>query len=237
MAIALRASGKSSVDLHLSAAGSIAVPTGATTGDLMIMVVSVGFNGTIPALTTPTGWTVIATGIGPTSSGEKTYAFYRLWLSGDSSWSLALTSYTSSPDLGAVIQTFSGCNATTPIDATGTTSTNTGSLTLSAPAVTVATANAWWLIGCGCYSNGSTPVYSASGMTDVDNGSAVNESVGLLYQGPVGTGSTGAITVTSTGTASGNSMSCIPFAIRPAAGVSFLPQLPFPGIPGALLAI
>jgi hypothetical protein len=94
--------------------------------------------------------------------------------------------------------------------------TNTNSGTIVANLVTVATANAWELIASIAWQSGA---WSATGFTSADNGSAANQQAVILYNTtPKSTGSTGTVTVTNAGTASGQHLIAIPFALRPVAG-------------------
>jgi hypothetical protein len=128
---------------------------------------------------------------------------------------LSFTIDSGTGDMGWVCAAYTGVDNTTPIDATGTTGTNTNSGTIVANLVTVATANAWELIASIAWQSGA---WSATGFTSADNGSAANQQAVILYNTtPKSTGSTGTVTVTNAGTASGQHLIAIPFALRPAA--------------------
>jgi hypothetical protein len=207
MAPAIRANGSATRDA--SSTASLTKPTGALAGDLM--VISLSWDASGSALTAPAGWTAIATNIGNTSM--KAAAYYRVVQAGDTSWTWT---FTGAPSVGWVVQTFSGEDTTTPIDATGTTSTNTGAATIVANAVTVVTSQAIELIANGAW-NGST-VFSATGFTALNNGAAANQPASLLYNlTGKATGSTGTVTCTGSGSATSQILTAIPFAVRPAA--------------------
>jgi hypothetical protein len=246
MAIGVRASGSAVYDTALASGSpttTVTKPAAAAAGDVAIVVQSMGWGGQGPfSAVTPAGWTAIATDVGSSSatSAQRTSAFYRVLQAGDSTWAFGRTTANSqSVDIGIVFLAFTGVDNTTPIDATGTTATNTGSATISAPAVTIATANAWHCIAMGCWNGGAA---SATGFTDLPNANpATHEQADLLYnQTPKSAGSTGAVTVTQ-GAASGNQLSAIPFALRPAGGggggAAANPPGAFPSIPMPFLAM
>lgn len=211
MAIAVRASGSTTWDEIGTQTTTVSRPSGTQAGDLMVAAWT--YEGsTTPA--TPTGWTAVATGVG--NATNKGACFYRVAQAGDVSWTFDAGS---AVDHGGVLQTFSGVNTTTPIDATGTTSTNTGLGALTANAVTVATDQSWHLIASGAWNPGN---FTATGFTVVDNGGAfANEAAALLYNTtPKSVGSTGTVSVACSGTTGGQVLTDIPFALRPVAGVT-----------------
>jgi hypothetical protein len=209
-------SGSTTVDTsNANGTTSITVtkPTGSTTGDLMIATITIEWGTGAGTITTPTGWTLV----GSTSTGTQvTSCFQRLFQTGDTSWSFPYTAGAGTHSIGVCFQTFTGCDTGTPIDATGTASNNTSGTTITANAVTVATANAWELIALGCSTTGNA---SATGFTALNNAGS-NEQSSLLYnQTPKSTGSTGTVSCTIGG---GGGM-CIPFAIRPLISLFLLP--------------
>ena len=159
----------------------------------------------------PTGWTAIGSFIGGTSNAI--WAQYRLAQVGDTSWTWTLAHGTTA-NLGVILQSFSGVDQTTPIDATGTTVTSSNQQTVTVATYNTATANAWELIAMGCASWGVSPVFSATGFTAADNSPATNQAAGLLYLGPkVSAGATGSVVATVSGSGSGQKIDAIPFAI------------------------
>jgi hypothetical protein len=209
MALAIRANGTATRDA--TGTGTLTKPTGALAGDLLVISLSWDATGT---LTAPAGWTALATNVG--NATMKGAAYYRVVQAGDASWSWTVSG---TPAVGWVVQTFSGEDTTTPIDATGTTSTNTGAASLVANAVTVVTSQAIEVIANGAW-NGST-VFTATGFTAVNNGATANQPASLLYNlTGKATGSTGTVTCTGSGSATGQILTAIPFALRPAAGAA-----------------
>jgi hypothetical protein len=205
MAIAFRQ--KSSADLTATGTTSITKPTGFASTDILIC--QFGFGGA-RTYTAPAGWTAIATQV-----GDATIRGSCWWALGSVA-NLSFTIDSGTGDMGWVCAAYTGVDNTTPIDATGTTGTNTNSGTIVANLVTVATANAWELIASIAWQSGA---WSATGFTSADNGSAANQQATILYNTtPKSTGSTGTVTVTNAGTASGQHLIAIPFALRPVAG-------------------
>ena len=170
MTIALRAAGA-------WAAGSTApapvIPTGTTTGDIMVLYVGCKpFSATI---NTPSGWTLI-TGTdgqnGTTASGIDTgsvrwAAFYRAWLSGDANPTISVTSGNVSL---AVIHSYSKTLAAwvTPTGAKGSdTTSGTGfSLTMDAnPGITLNDMLATFATIAGNNATFGTPTLTAAGAT------------------------------------------------------------------------
>lgn len=204
MAIAVRGTGSTTWDVNASSQ-VVTKPAGVVTGDLMVMVIGANMSSPVAL---PTGWTSVGTA---TLTGACLTVGYRLAQAGDTTWTV--TPGGGAQQFGGVLQTFSGVDSTTPIDATGSAATTASASSLAAPAVTVVTANAWELIGFASTSTGNP---TATGFTVLKD-AQTNEAAALLYNTtPKSTGSTGTVTVSfgSGGTA------LLPFAIRPAAAAT-----------------
>lgn len=224
MAIGIRASGSVTYDVHQPSSTVITKPAAAAAGDVAILLLSYGWaTGAARSMSLTAGWTGIAINVGSTGTlGERTDAYYRVIQAGDTTWTA--TPSVTGIDLGITFIAFTGVDNTTPIDATGTTATNSASNTITAPLVTVVTNQSWELIGIGSYMGGGC---TATGFTEFANAGS-NEYAGVLYNTtPKSTGSTGTVVVTTAASATGNVMSAIPFALRPAGGgVAFMPPGP-----------
>lgn len=222
MAIGLRASGSVTYDAN-AASQTVTKPAGTATGDVAIMAVGINFT----TVATPTGWTLVGSIV---LTNATTFVFSRVIQAGDTTWTL--TPGGGAQQFGVAFQTFTGVDNTTPIDATGTANSSASGTTIATNAVTIATDQAWHLIGVGTFNGGG----SATGFTALTNGaSPANEGAALLYnQTPKSVGSTGTVTVTTTTGAK----SAVPFALRPAAGAAagYVPP-PFPGIAPAIQAV
>lgn len=215
MAIAVRSSGSATADVS-DVGAAVSKPSGAVAGDVAVATVAFAWNIGGPwSSSAPSGWTAIAENVGDSAgtTGQRISAYRRVIQAGDSSWTFSLSGGSSDYFLGVALQCFSGVDNTTPIDATGTGSNNSGSATISAGAVTIATANAWECIAAAAF-NG--PSITATGFTATDNAGS-EEYAALLYNTtPKATGSTGTVTVSSSAGAGGNELAVIPFALRPA---------------------
>lgn len=213
--IGVRASGSGTFDVAIGAASgstTVTIPSGTQPGDLMIASVCVGWITSAGTITTPSGWTAVEATV-VAGFGTLSAVFWRIAQAGDSTWSFPIVGGTGNGFIGVALQSFTGCDQTNPIDSTGTGSSNTGSNTITANAVTVAFANSWELIGL---AQDNTGTASATGFTVLSNAGSAAQ-VALLYNAtPKATGSTGTVTVTGGGGASGNELACTPFAIRPA---------------------
>jgi hypothetical protein len=188
---------------------AITKPAGTLNTDLLVVVLSHGGN----TMTTPTGWTAIALNIGSTSRKQSAF-----WAPG-SVTNLTMSGTSGGYNTGWVCDGYTGVDATTPIDATGTTSTSTGAATLTANAVTIVTAQAWHAIGSKAWNAGTL---TAPNFTTQDNGGASASQATYQLYNTTGkaTGSTGTVTLTASGATSGQDLSAIPFALRPAAAVA-----------------
>lgn len=113
---------------------TVNVPTGTTTGHLM--VVSLSFN-TDATITTPTGWTLAAT-LGA-AAGALFGAYYR-W-AGASEPASYTFSGTASTASSAILATYSGVDSTTPLDVTPVSTSGTGT-SLNVGPITTASAAA-----------------------------------------------------------------------------------------------
>jgi hypothetical protein len=185
------------------------IPSGVQAGDCMVVVISWDNSGT-PTITPPSGWNPVFTSVGDATIRGSVY--YRVAQAGDSSWSWTISP--TNVDFGMACQTFSGVDQNNPIDATGTSSSNAGSGTITANAVTILTANAWHLIGSTDWINGSL---TATNFSSVQNPSGNMDAAVLYNTTPVGTGSTGTVTVTVSSGATNQHLVAMPFALRPAA--------------------
>jgi hypothetical protein len=192
-----------------------AKPTGTVSTDVLILAMCVSNNGSATgSYTAPSGWT----SVGNVTSTGNVIRVDVWWALG----SVASTTFTKSGTVnayGLVMAAFAGVDNTTPIDATGTANSNTGSATLTVNAVTIVTDQAWELIGTSDWNGGT---FSATGFT-VSASATTGEETALLYNTtPKSTGSTGTVTLNDSASASAQSLCAVPFALRPAS--SFLPK-------------
>jgi hypothetical protein len=216
----------SSGDLSGQTTGTktVTFPTGTVATDVIISVWGVFEGSNTDTLSTPTGWTLL----GNVDAGNV-----RMWVfnSLGNNANLGFTFTGSSTDLGWVNTGYTGVDNTTPIDATGTASTNSGSASITANAVTIATSQAWELIAQVDVNDGAA---TATGFTTKDNGSTLHMRPAILYNTtPKSTGSTGTVTVNNAASPTAQQLAVLPFALRPAAAgavvmADFQPQHPIP---------
>lgn len=230
--ITLRSSSKA-YNLSDPVSLSVTKPAGATTGDILVAFVDIKGNHT---LSTPSGWTAIraAEASGSANGDSKLYSFWRLATASEAA------SYTFTQDGGgdiaAVITCWTGCDTTSPIDASGGSNATSGS-TISAPSVTTTGANRMLVCGFG-FNPGqtNTTVYSISppsGMTEPSNGDTAsqgngsqvnNATVETAYLSVTTAGATGA----KVATASGNSQHAgVSVALKPSASGAGAVPTPF----------
>lgn len=215
MAIGFRQSSTGEYRSPATTAGALAVtkPTGTSSTD--VVVCAWGFRGNT-SVSAPVGWTPIATG-----AGSATFRSSAYWALGSVA-SFGFTAAASGLDWGYACAAFTGVDNTTPIDATGTTSVSSESLSLTANAVTVVTDQSWEVIaGIGPW-NAAT--ITATGFTVVSFAANYQQSAILYNTTPVGTGSTGTVAISVSGSATGQVLVAIPLALRPAStGAAFMP--------------
>jgi hypothetical protein len=207
-----------------NSAGDIAVapatlnvtkPTGGTPGasDILVLCVGGGNGSAAGSYTAPAGWNLIGQLLDQ-ASGVDHVSQQVWWAPGDVA-NLAFTKVGAIASLGWVMVCFTGCNSASPVDATGTPNSRvTDGTTLVTNAVTVATDQAWHVIGFGSWLGGTN---SAPGFTVAQNAvPASNEDSTILYNTtPKSVGSTGTVTVTSSAGSAGQVLVGIPFALRP----------------------
>jgi hypothetical protein len=209
MAIGYR--NKSNADNVNTTAMGVTKPTGFASTDILIVTLNWANTGS-PTLTVPSGWTAIGTVV---ATNITVAAYSALGSVASTAFALSV-----SRDNGNVCAAYTGVDTTTPVDATGTTSSNSGAASITANAVTIATDQALHLIAAGSWASG---VYSATGFTVQNNGAAPNQAASILYNlTPKSVGSTGTVTVNNT-VSTGQVLVVIPFALRPAAGGSTSP--------------
>lgn len=212
MAIAFRA--KSSGDVAGLYSGvqnyTITSPAGTASTDILVASFAWDNTGGLVSLTPPSGWTAVAN---PVTSGlMRAAAFWSLGSNTNLTFSLSVRG----TDLGWVCGGFTGVDNTTPVDATGTTSTSTGSTSLTVNAVTTVTANAWEIAAISPYTGSSG--MASTGWTIQNNGaSTVHQEADLAYRALTSAGSSGTSSFTVS-SSSGQQLIAIPFALRPVAG-------------------
>ena len=110
-----------------------------------------------------------------------------------------------------VLQSFSGINTSSPIDATGTASTSSAVNTITANSVTAINSGAWELIGVAEATASNVTATNFTGLSPSGYGAT------LIYDTTaLNPGATGTVTVTGGGTAANNALAAIPFTIAPA---------------------
>lgn len=213
----------SSGDLHPTpATATITKPTSPAPDGNSILVVSFGTGGNTSSntVTPPAGWTSIFTKVTVTRAGIAIIDVQAFWALGNVA-ALGFANSQTASDQGWVCVAYTGCDLTTPIDATGTGSTSiTNTSTITANAVTVATDQAWHVISLASWIGGT---WSATSFTAKQN-AHVNEDATLIYNTtPKSTGSTGTVSCTTTGSSTNQVMCAAPFALRPAASATKAP--------------
>lgn len=206
-------------DVHAPGATTvITLPTGTAATDVVTVFFGSGTSSTTVITTTPpTGWTAIATAFTVTSGGVQVRLSGYWALGNVASKTFTNTGAGASCDQGWICLGFTGVDNTTPIDAAGTTSSSTGASAVNANAVTVATDQAWEVIGLTSWQGGT---WSASGFTAKQN-AHVNEDASCLYNStPKAVGSTGTVSCSSTGSSTGQVEAAMPFALRPTASAA-----------------
>ncbi len=222
MAIAFHASGTGTFT-NVVNGGSVA-PTKPAVSTNDILIIAFGLNaGTVspPSITAPTGWTLIGSQItgGAGSSGAGVSMYWAL----QSVASLAFTANrpgATTLDVEYVIASFSGVDNVTPIDATGTGTTNSGSATISIATFNTVTDQALEVFGITDWNGSST--FSQASFNILPSGTPATIQGALCYAKNPTTpaGGTGAFTLTDNAGASGNVLAYQQFALRPAAAVA-----------------
>jgi len=216
MAIAFRSS--SSGDLNLpGATTTITLPAGAVATDIVVAV----FGSSRAAITAPNvvsapaGWTAIS-GVVNAANTTSEVSLYAFWALGNIAALGFTNSQTATLKVGWVCSAFTGVNVTTPIDAFGVTNSCNSCGALTTNAVTIATANAWHLIG---FTSLDAHNFSAPSFTVAGNGAPpTNMSAAVLYNTtPKSTGSTGTVQVADTVSDTTDVLLGMPFALRPTA--------------------
>lgn len=213
------------IGFRSASSGDIASPTATTTislqsgvqaTDIVIVIFCTAQTTSPSTMTPPSGWTAIVGALNGNDGINQYVTINGFWALGNVTNLGFTNSFSSGAKQGWECAAFTGVDNTTPIDATGLTSFNHGSATLTANAVTVATANAWEVIGFGDFFKNR---FTATGFTPLENGTpATNQTACILYNStPLGTGSTGTVSVSSNPfTGSQQILVAMPFALRPA---------------------
>jgi hypothetical protein len=207
MAIALRSSSTTGYEgvPGMSAGGTPAEPAGAAEGDVMVYTVYNEDSSGITTIDPPTGWTALTPNSG--DHGGVTAMMFQAYIVRTSSAPSRTWAYANSGAGVASISAFTGVDTTTPIDASGSYSSQSG--TPNTSSVTTATANAMLLWASGDYNAGQTD--DPTGFTAI---TAANPLF-MSYKLQAGAGASGALT--GTGNATGW---CRTLALKPAVTVS-----------------
>jgi hypothetical protein len=197
-----------------SSTDTITLPSGVQPTDIVV----VGF-GTVTSsptgsnvITPPSGWTSIATHASQSDGFNelRLYAFVAL----GSVANLGFANSQIGMKQGWLCSAFSGVDNTTPIDVANAGTSDTGATTLSAGALTIVTTNAWEMAFAADFLGQH---FSAAGHTTADNGVSPDSTAALLYDTtPQSTGSTGGIVIGASGSGSGQILTALAFALRPA---------------------
>ena len=144
-----------------TAAFSIPVPTGASSGHVAVIVI--GFNGGPGVVTWPSGFTEY----GPNSgvSNPKLYMAYKV-LDGTEGSTFDISTSNSTKS-GSACAVYSGVDNTTPMDATPVVSDGASTSTPSVTGITTATDNAMLVVGIAINSSSTTITENDSKITEI----------------------------------------------------------------------
>jgi len=221
MAIAYRASGVF-VDANSTSSGSIGLPAGLTTGDVLVMLCQT--RGTSGTVTTPSGYTVAGT-INITASHRFT-VFYKYVTNAGAEVAPTVTQSVS----GAIrcrLSAFSGCSSTTQLDVATVTAKGAAASTLTAPTITPASQGA---MVCWCFSSGDDNTLNAAtqGTTAYSSdGTAGNDgSIALVYELQTTAAAAGVCSMTESVNGPDN-WNTITLALRPSVAAAADPSRSF----------
>lgn len=231
MAIALRSN--SAAQGNNVTTLSCTFPTGTTTGDVIVAMVSI--QGSITVSTAPTGWTAL-TGSpfssGSVSSDAKMYAYYRVMAPGDSTTTATWT-YSATTKNSIIMMTYSGVSNTTPVANVASQILNPAGTTITFPSVSILAGQVPLLLGSITGASVSTysgvPAGYTLERTQLTNAGA--QSVVLDAGAAVANGSTGVQTLTSSVSSKnvGVSMVLVSAANTPPTASAGYPQTVYAG--------
>jgi hypothetical protein len=191
---------------------TITKPT-VSTGDILICSFATNAGTTAGTVTGPAGWTLIGSAI------TSTKVWIAVWVALQSVANLGFTANAAvgAADLSWEVASFTGVDNVTPIDATGTGSSNTGANSISVATFNTVTDKSLELF-CIANFNGANTFTQAS--FNILASSPTNCQMALCYAKAATSpaGATGAFTVNDSAAASGNILCYQQFALRPAAG-------------------
>lgn len=214
-----------------NSATTIAVPSGTTTGDLLVLILQVSKE-SLSAPTTPTGFTQVgATATVGTGANGASKVCYRFAASEPATYSI---SQTGGGTIVPFMYALSGVDTTTPFDVNPTWAASTAGTTAVAPSITTSTPGAV-LLTCHAVlgSTGPNSWSTPSGMTVGVVGRSGNyENAAVFSQTLTSTGATGTRTSTANGSNSNTPPQGLSLAVRPAVaaaagGGDFFPFLGF----------
>lgn len=213
---------RSSTTQDLSGPSSITLtaPSGVASTDVVIALIQAvsGTGSNSPATwSAPSGWTALSGSPFSATLTNIKINTHLWWALGTVSFANAFTKSggAGSQFVGVVCEAWQNVNNSTPINVVGASlSTSNGSTTDSVASVTTTVDRCLELIAAADANDGS---FSATGFTNDEN-AHVNQSASILRASAVTTpaGATGAVTVTSSASATSQSIAAIAFALQPA---------------------
>jgi len=221
---------------------AITLPTGTTSTDVIIVSFGSDDGSAVGTWSAPAGWTPLFNNF-TSNNGSSYVGMIGFWALGSVS-NLTFTKSGVVNELGWLCTGWTGVDNSTPIDATGTTSsTNSNTASITANSVTPVTTGALELI-CLADWNSGTLTSSPSTLNFILNGNtagtaaASNASADLCYGQSTLTGgvSSGTFSITDAGSSSGQILLAAPFALRPVAvpTISKLPLVIGQSVAGAV---
>lgn len=210
MSIGFRSSSNSGGNVA-AATVTVTLPAGTLATDIVVVNFSYAKNNTggLGSWTAPAGWTAISQPMTPMDNANAPASCsVQAWWALGNVVNLTWTQVGTVNFLGWEAASFTGVDNTTPIDAFGAGNGNISLGSLLVNAVTVVTTGAWELIASFDWNGG---IQTATGFTVLSN--YVSR---LLYNTtPLPTGSTGPVTLNTTGGNIVETLVAQPFALRP----------------------
>jgi hypothetical protein len=196
---------------------TVVQPTGTLSTDIVILQILVSSASAVATWTAPAGWTAMGSSPFAVTATNCNFRLHLWWAPGTVNFSntFSHTGGSGGQFTGVVCEAYSNVDSTTPIDVIAAApSTSNGSATLSVASVTTVTDGALPVIAIADNNDGA---FTLTNYT-VDENAHANEAAAFIRANAVKTpaGAVGAQSVSDSGGTSGQSISGIMFALRPA---------------------
>ena len=194
---------------------SVSRPT-VSDGDLMLLLVDASYSDA--DVTPPAGWTAAATVDNESLFETELRLYWKIAASEPSSYTVQISGQGGGNNIGsAIIWSYTGVHATTPVDVSATTRQTSSSTSATAPSVTTTQADTMLICIAGVNNTTAVSFTAPGGMTERFDGrhASAGQVIGIFEEAIASAGATGTRVATCSAS---NTYQLISIALAPAGG-------------------